>query len=960
MKKQLKSLLLVTLLVSYCVPSLAQSTQGKEFWVSSSIVCSPAKDKGIVPYIAISAEKACTVHIQGGVGNAINITQNVAAGSWNEFGNSNKAYNTDASKGLINVQMDASKWYPVNTKEPATVCSLAGQKNMYGLHITANENISVYVILSGESAMDASNILPLTALGAEYYTQDFKPEAHNEKSWSTNEGNMVTVTTILATEDNTHVDITPKSTTYDGHASGVLYTIDLNKGETYYLISQKEQQLAGTHIVARDGKKIAIYTGSPLTRLPNGVSARDALFEQPLPVEFWGTQFIITRSLGKNGNIIGITATKDGTEIKLDGYSQNPAIYINEGETYYIVLQNAGDPQANKPGTSHVDKVVTGDALFIETTCPCAVYNYDTGGGYIGKGKDASGQTIDEIEERDGKPLGDCSSVWVSPIQQKIGKITFGTCYTDMTWDHFLNIIAETATCQQTKLTAIYGVSQLDKTNLLTWTPVPGNSAYSYARAKIGDNGTRNFSVFRLENTHGFIATVYGNGKNESYAYSAGSAAVQLGVNVEGETFTEGFRSDSKFCLNTDLSFDAKVGTDEITSVDWIFGDGTSETGSLPQTTHRYTSPGWYDLTAELFGHQVCTDESNVHLGTVHFSFRVVRPDTVYAAPEHRCIEADSTYNGKKLTPYEIDSMLTQGGNETIQVSCADTVYITPISYGMNTIQVMDTIEHEDFAVGYNGVTYYSSQDVIDTIEPPLNSKNCTVYRKYYVKVIACAKITVTNDSAKQHICPGGTLDIEYTKNGGDIKSARFVIPGVMDEEITIPNYDSPTPRLLSLPTASITKPGIYKGQLIVEDGYYKCDDKVFDIDIAVYYPSDIVLYKFNNVLAVYKKGFGGNVDYDFKAYQWYLNYMPIEGATESVLYLGDNVQFEIGDVVYVALTDMKGVTLPSCGQTILNVPDYNIPEEPEQAPARKRLINNRFVIEQGSHTYDIYGQKVK
>ena len=938
MKKQLKSLLLVTLLVSYCVPSLAQSTQGKDFWVSSTLVCSPDKATP-TPYIAVSAEKACTVNIRGGVGNAINITQQVAAGSWNEFGNGTTSQ-TNPNAGMIRVPMDASKWYPTTINNANNVFSLAGQQNMYGLHITATEDISVYVILSSQHSMDASNILPLTALGTEYYTQDYWSKVKSDFA------DAVGLTTILGTENGTQVTIIPNGNTYDNHASGVPYTIQLDQGQTYYLVTQKGEQLAGTHITAKDGKKIAVYCGVPITNIPTGIAARDCLFEQVMPIEYWGTQFVVTRSLQKNGNLIGITAIQNGTEIKVDGYTQS---YINEGETYYIMLQGASDPNGKNAGEKPIDLVLTQDAAYIETSCPCAVFNYDTGNSY-------KGSSGDEIVNGQGDP----SSVWVSPIQQKINRITFGTCYTSKTEDHFLNIVTETATCNLTKLTALYGATQLDKTTLLSWIPVPGNPKYSYVRAKIGDSSTKNYSVFRLENPKGFIATVYGNGEDESYAYSAGSAAVEQGVNVEGETFTEGFRSDSKFCLNTDLSFDAKVGTDEITSVDWIFGDGTSETGSLPQTTHRYTSPGWYDLTAELFGHQVCTDESNVHLGTVHFSFRVVRPDTVYAAPEHRCIEADSTYNGKKLTPYEIDSMLTQGGNETIQVSCADTVYITPISYGMNTIQVMDTIEHEDFAVGYNGVTYYASQDVIDTIEPPLNSKNCTVYRKYYVKVIACAKITVTNDSAKQHICPGGTLDIEYTKNGGDIKSARFVIPGVMDEEITIPNYDSPTPRLLSLPTASITKPGIYKGQLIVEDGYIKCDNKVFDIDIAVYYPSDIFLYKFNNVLAVYKKGFGGNVDYDFKAYQWYLNYMPIEGATESVLYLGDNVQFEIGDVVYVALTDMKGVTIPSCGQTILNVPDYNIPEEPEQAPARKRLINNRFVIEQGSHTYDIYGQKVK
>ena len=97
-----------------------------------------------------------------------------------------------------------------------------------------------------------------------------------------------------------------------------------------------------------------VFSGAPLTRVPNGRAARDCTFEQVMPTEYWGTQFIATRSLGKDGNLIGITATQRGTKIKVDGHSQ---AYINEGETYYIMLQNASDPWGNNSSgiTSTVD-----------------------------------------------------------------------------------------------------------------------------------------------------------------------------------------------------------------------------------------------------------------------------------------------------------------------------------------------------------------------------------------------------------------------------------------------------------------------------------------------------------------------------------------------------------------------------------------------------------------------------
>lgn len=933
--KHISKVVLLVLLSVLAIPTWAQSTQGKEFWVSSSLVCSPDKATP-TPYIAISAEKACTVQIQGGVNNAINITQQVAAGSWNEFGNGTTSQ-TNPTQGMIKVPMDASAWYPTAMSNANNVYTLAGQKNMYGLHITATEDISVYVILSSLHSMDASNILPLTALGSEYYTQDYWSKVKSDFA------DAVGLTTILGTEDNTEVEIIPNGDTFDGHQSGQLYTITLNKGQTYYMVTKKGDRLAGTHIRAKQGRKIAVYCGVPITNIPTGIAARDCLFEQPMPIEYWGTQFIVTRSLEKNGNLIGITATTNGTEIKVDGYTQ---AYIGEGETYYIMLQSAGDPNGNKAGDSPIDLVVTADVAFIETSCPCAVYSYDTGNSYKGK-------TVDEIVGGKGDP----SSVWVSPVQQKINRITFGTCYTSKTEDHFLNVVTETATCQNTKLTALYGATQLDKTSLLVWQPVPGNPTYSYARAKIGDSSTKNYSVFRLENAHGVIATVYGNGEDESYAYSAGSAAVEQGVLVDGETFTDGYRSNTKFCIDTELSFDAKVGTDEISRVDWDFGDGTTEYYGLPQTSHPYTTPGWYDVTASLWGHQVCTTEDNVQLGTVHFTFRVVRPDTIIQTPQHHCFDLDGRLDGigDPYTEQQIADSIALGGTRYEQADCSSDVYVIPVSYGRETIEELDTITGYDQARGYNDSIYYASTDVIDTIEAPENSKKCTIYRKYYVRVITCLDLKFHNDSAAQHICPTNSLTIDYEKIKGDIKSVRFVVPGYVDDTIVMSNANTRTGSVM-LPTEAITKPGIYKGQIIVEDLF--CETKTHTIDIAVYYPEDIVKYKFNNVLAVYNSGYGGNDGYSFKAYQWYRNYQPIEGATDNVLYLGDGVTFEIGDQVYVELTNLSGLTLPSCPLTIYSVPDYEV--HTDNVPARKTLQNSRFVIIKGDDTYDIYGQKVK
>ncbi|MBQ4394758.1 MAG: PKD domain-containing protein [Paludibacteraceae bacterium] len=928
MKKQLKLLLLVSLLAVYCMPALAQSTQGKEFWVSSTLVCSPDKATP-TPYIAISAENACTVKIQGGIGNAINITQQVAAGSWNEFGNGTTSQ-TNPNAGMIKVPMDASKWYPTSMTNANNVYTLAGQKNMYGLHITATENISVYVILSSLHSMDASNILPMTAIGSEYYTQDYWSKVKSDFN------DAVGLTTILGTEDGTQVDIIPNGDTYDGHQSGVPYTIDLNKGQTYYMVTKKGERLSGSHIQAKNGRKIAVYCGVPITNIPTGIAARDCLFEQSMPIDYWGTQFIVTRSLQKNGNLIGITATQRGTEIKVDGYTQS---YINEGETYYIMLQGAGDPNGNKAGDSPIDLVVTQDVAYIETSCPCAVYSYDTGNSYKGK-------NTDEIDNGKGDP----SSVWVSPIQQKIGRITFGTCYTDKTKDHFLNVVTETATCQQTKLMALYGATKLDKSNLLTWMPVPGNPTYSYARAKIGDSSTSQYSVFSLENSKGVIATVYGNGEDESYAYSAGSAAVEQGVNVEGETFTNGYRSDSKFCFGDSLEFDANVGTDEISRVDWTFGDGTTEYYGTPQTKHAYTTPGWYDVTAELYGHQVCTTEDNVWLGRVQFSFRVVRADTVFVAPKDSCLSiADQEQIIAEHGQHYLDSLVEHGGKTILNpdAPCYEDKQLSFVKFGLETETEFDSIVRN--GVELNGRWYESDARVTWTVSKP---HKCDQHFICNLKVITCLQMNIPNNAAEQAICPGEKLEIPYHKTKGHIGAAYFTVPGLIEKEAVVYD-DNMMDGTFILPTSSLTKAGHYQGTLLIEDSETECDNIDATIDFTVMYPSDIFKFKFNNVLAVYQ-----NKGYEFTGYQWFRNGQPVEGATGSILYLGQGVTFEEGDEVFVVLTDASGLTLPSCPQTLTDIQDYNPEEEP--APAQKKIVNRRFMIQKGNKIYDIYGQKIQ
>ena len=100
-------------------------------------------------------------------------------------------------------------------------------------------------------------------------------------------------------------------------------------------------------------------------------------------------------------------------------------------------------------------------------------------------------------------------------------------------------------------------------------------------------------------------------------------------IMINGEIFTDGYISTTKFCLSNTIEFNAQNNSYDISYVDWDFGDGVVQKNGKPQTTHDYSVPGWYDITAKLYGFKTQTTGSEQHLGTIQFSFRVVRTDTI-------------------------------------------------------------------------------------------------------------------------------------------------------------------------------------------------------------------------------------------------------------------------------------------------------------------------------------------
>lgn len=409
-------------------------------------------------------------------------------------------------------------------------------------------------------------------------------------------------------------------------------------------------------------------------------------------------------------------------------------------------------------------------------------------------------------------------------------------------------------------------------------------------------------------------------------------------IEVNGTSIAKDAVYTQPFCVDQPIVFHPQG--DCIDRIEWSFGDGTTMVSTADEDVqHSYSTTNWYPIEARIYCATTMSEE------IYSFTIRAIRPDTVVADAKHVCFTIDE-YNADKA---HCDELIANGSVETQQAECWDTVYVYYTFYGVESEEEVGPFSGLNSVEVY-GKTYYSDADVVDTL---INEQGCNHYRRYHVSVVSCLEMSLLypNEMGDYQACLGDNMDVMYTKSKGTIQSARFKVEGVLDEALTISN-DNVANSTITLPTSKIKKPGRYHGVIAIDDQY--CDPLSLPLDFDINYPSSIFKYKFTNVLAVYNKEHNGG--YEFTGYQWYLNGRAIEGATQAVYYHGK--PFSVGDEVYVELTDVNGLTLPSCPQTIEEVPDYS--PQPAEAQAQKMMLNNRIVIRQGGRTFDIYGQRVQ
>ena len=356
---------------------------------------------------------------------------------------------------------------------------------------------------------------------------------------------------IVATEDNTEVEITPSKALMGGHAARQTYVVTMQRGQTYLGISRfggAMGDLSGSIIKARDGKRVAVFNGNVCAMVPTTNSYTDHLVEQAVGVKYWGRSFALTTTESQNFDMVRVTALRSNTVISKNGTAMAT---IQTGETYEFQLMGSEG------------------SCFLETSQPAGVYLYVAGA----------------VQGND-QELSDPSMIWIPPVEQKMNDLTFATFQSPGISDHYVNVVIPAE--------ALDEISMDGQLIGNEFSLMPTNPQFAFVRKHILP-GTHT-----LQCDQGFIAHVYGLGYHESYGYAAGSKAEALKEQLlVNEIPSADLPANQRFCPYEPIDFRVKVNY-SCDSVLWNFGDSSNIVNAM-STTHAFTEAGSYAVSATLF-----------------------------------------------------------------------------------------------------------------------------------------------------------------------------------------------------------------------------------------------------------------------------------------------------------------------------------------------------------------------
>ena len=418
-----------------------------------------------------------------------------------------------STTGLVEIpSISFSQAYSVTANQittvdiPRTAALLDEGQYNHGIHVIANSPVVVYSFIYVNAISGATLCLPTNVLGREYYSINYTQVS--------NEGNSYSYFAVVATEDATTVEITPSQASKGGKAANVPFTVTLNKGQIYQLLSISD--LTGSKIksisTGSSGcKRIGVFSGSGKISIGCTTAAQssDNLYQQVYPNSSWGKKYIT------------VPSTNNGTNFQTNFYR-----IIRPDPTSIVKLNGAIIPSSSFTNNFYY-QFSNSTTNLIESDKGIMVAQYFT----------TSGGTTAQNCGNTG--LGDPEMFYLNSIEQNLNKVTLnsmqpstGTAITI----HFLNVFLKN-TPGAINTFKIDGISYASR-----FSPVTQDPTYAYARIQIASQG------HTVTCDSGFNAIACGFGSAESYGYSAGSNVLDLYqyVTLQNQYATVNFPSTFK------------------------------------------------------------------------------------------------------------------------------------------------------------------------------------------------------------------------------------------------------------------------------------------------------------------------------------------------------------------------------------------------------------------------------
>jgi len=451
---------------------------------------------------------------------------------------------------------------PANTAQTSAAIPKTGtqdarltQEGLFntGIHITSDKPVVAYAHIYDQNVSGATLLFPTNTLGSDYYSLNF--------TQTSNESNSNSWACVVATENNTVVEITPSGATTGGRPAGTPFTVTLGQGQVYNIMGTLSGNtgvdLTGTRIRSVSSgsgacKRIAVFSGSGKINIGCTNGSADNLFQQAFPKNAWGKKYLTAPTSTMPNNYFRVAISTPGTVVKWNG----TVLTGLTGNFYYQFLTSA-------PGVIEADQ-------------PIMVAQYISSQGCIANGTP-----------------GDPEMIYLSPVEQTISSVVLNSTPNYAITGHYINVVMKAADV---------GSFKLDGANrAASFTVHPQDGNYMYAQFTGLSAGQHTLLA-----DSGFSAIAYGFGNAESYGYNAGTNLRDLYqyISINNQYATVNYPAG---CKNSPLKF-AMTFPYQPTAMEWHFNGLFPDTAiATPvydstwvangKTLYRYTLVKNYTIT---------------------------------------------------------------------------------------------------------------------------------------------------------------------------------------------------------------------------------------------------------------------------------------------------------------------------------------------------------------------------